>query len=107
MSYKPVPFEKFKQEALRDPVVKTGYDDLEEEFTLIAELIKARKIARKTQQDVAECMHTSQAMIARIENGFSEKRNSPTLGTIRRYARAVGCRLSIKLIPEEKYQHAR
>lgn len=107
MTYKPVSFEKFKEEALRDPAVKSGYDELEEEFSLIAELIKARKIARKTQQDVAKSMHTSQAMIARIENGFSEKRNSPTLGTIRRYARAVGCRLSIKLIPEGKCQPAR
>jgi len=103
VSYKPIPFKKFKEEALKDPKVKAG----EEEFALIAELIKARKRAHKTQQEVAKCMSTSQAMIARIENSFCEKRNSPTLGTVRKYARAVGCRLSIKLIPEGKYQHAR
>ena len=107
MSYKPIPFKKFKEEALKDPKVKAGYEELEEEFALIAELIKARKRAHKTQQEVAKCMSTSQAMIARIENSFCEKRNSPTLGTVRKYARAVGCRLSIKLIPEGKYQHAR
>ncbi|EKE01668.1 MAG: transcriptional regulator, XRE family [uncultured bacterium] len=100
MNYKPVSFEKFKKEALDDSETKTGYEELEEEFALIMELIKARKIARKTQHEVAKHMHTSQAMIARIENGFNEKRHSPTLGTVRKYAKAVGCRLSIKLIPE-------
>ena len=42
-SYKPVPFKKFKKKALENPKVKAGYEELEEEFALIAELIKARK----------------------------------------------------------------
>lgn len=98
MGYKPVSFEKFKKEVLKNSETKTAYNELEEEFNLIVELIKARKIAHKTQQEVAQCMHTSQAMVARIENGFNEKRHSPTLGTIRKYAKAVGCKLLIKLV---------
>lgn len=100
MSYKPVAFKKFKREALKNAETRASYEELEEEFALIASLIKARKIARKTQQEVANKMHTSQSMVARIENSFNEKRNSPTLGTIRKYARAVGCKLTIKLVPE-------
>jgi len=107
MGYKPVSFKKFKETALKDARIKAGYDELEEEFALITELIKARKVASKTQEEVAKSMRTSQAMVARIENAFSGKGHSPTFDTIRRYARAVGCRLSIKLIPEGKYQHIR
>ena len=92
MNYKPMSFEKFKKEALSDPEVKIGYDELKEEFALISELIKARKKANKTQNEVAKNMCTSQAMIARIENGFNEKRHSPTFSTIRKYAKAVDCR---------------
>lgn len=106
MSYKPILFKKFKDEANKNPETKAEYACLEEEFALIAELIKARKMAHKTQQEIAEYMHTSQAMIARLENSFNEKRHSPTLGTVRKYARAVGCRLCIRLVPEEKYHPA-
>lgn len=104
MNYKPIPFEKFKKEVLKKPDALARYEELEEEFALFAELIKARKIAHKTQREVAEKMQTSQAMVARIENSFNDKNHSPTLRTIRKYAKAVGCRLSVKLIPEKKYQ---
>ncbi|MFA6409370.1 MAG: helix-turn-helix transcriptional regulator [Gammaproteobacteria bacterium] len=105
MGYKPVPFKKFKKKVLKNPEAKNRYEALEEEFALIAELVKARKIAHKTQSEVAGKMKTSQAMIARIENGFNGKSHSPTLNTIRKYARAVGCKLHIKLIPEESLSH--
>ncbi|OGT06014.1 MAG: hypothetical protein A2103_00550 [Gammaproteobacteria bacterium GWF2_41_13] len=104
MGFDPVSFDSFKKEALKDPKFKKEYDALKEEFDLITELIKARKSARKTQQEVAEKMHTSQAVIARLESGFNGKYHSPTLGTIKKYANAVGCRISIKLIPKEKFQ---
>lgn len=104
MKYNPVLFEKFKEESLRDPKTKLWYEEFEEEFTIIVELIKARKIANKTQLDVAKQMHTSQAMVARIENSFAKKRHSPTLGTVVKYARAVGCRLNVKLVPMDRYQ---
>lgn len=57
MSYNPVPFEKFKKEALKDPKVRRAYEELEEEFALATEMIKARKMAQKTQKDVAKQMH--------------------------------------------------
>ena len=56
--YKPVSFDKFEKEALKDPKVKTAYDELETEFALMAEFIKARKIAHKTQKEVADKMQS-------------------------------------------------
>lgn len=102
MTYKPVSFKKFEKEALKDPKVRLAYEELEEEFTLFAEMIKARKIAQKTQNDVAKQMHTSQAAVARIESGFSQIKHSPTLNTLKKYAKAIDCRLTIKLTPEHR-----
>lgn len=99
--YKPVKFKKFEKEALKDSKVRAAYDELEAEFALMAEMIKARKIARKTQQEVAAKMHTSQAVVARIESGYGQQQHSPTLNTLKKYAKAVGCKLLIKFIPEE------
>jgi len=100
MAYNPVSFKKFEKEALKEPNVRLAYEELEEEFALFAEMIKARKMAQKTQKDVAKQMHTSQAAVARIESGFSQISHSPTLNTLKKYAKAIDCRLTIKLTPE-------
>lgn len=106
-SYKPIPHEKFKKEDLQNPEVYQKYEGLEDEFSLIAEMIKTRKMARKTQREVAEEMCTSQAVVARIENGFSYRQHSPTFNTLKKYARALGCHLLIRLVPERAYHHIR
>ena len=36
--------------------------------------------------------------VARLEAGGGSKKHSPSIGTFRRYARAVGCRLEVKLV---------
>ncbi|MBP9777610.1 MAG: helix-turn-helix transcriptional regulator [Rickettsiaceae bacterium] len=89
--------EDFKKKALKDAGVKLAYDKLEEEFTLIAELIKARKIAGKSQAEVANIMHTSPSVISRLEGGSQTVKHSPSVDTLRRYAEAVGCKLKITL----------
>lgn len=101
MRYNPVSytFKQFKKEMLSDPAVKKEYDALEEEFELIEELIKARKRAEKKQIDIAAAMHTSTSMISRLESISGQKKHSPTIETLRKYAKAVGCKLSIKFIP--------
>lgn len=96
----------FKNTALKDPEVKKAYDDLEEEFALVAELIRARKMKGKSQKEVAKAMHTSPSAISRLEAGYGGERHSPTLNTLRRYAHAVGCCLSIKLTPKIKKSKA-
>ena len=74
-----------------DLVFQTEYDALEEEFALAAALIKARKHANLTQEQLAERMKTSQASVARLEG----TKGNPSLNTLRRYAEATGTRLKI------------
>lgn len=95
--------EQLKKEALSDPAVKAEYDVLAEEFSLLSELIKARKRAHKTQEDIAHSMGTSTSVVGRLETSVGKHRHSPTVDTLRRYARAVGCNLKIKLVPKKAH----
>src|SRR3984893_4061475 len=53
----------------KDPEYEEAYNALEEEFALAAAMIEARARAGLTQQQLAERMHSTQAVIARLESG--------------------------------------
>ncbi|HEV2689626.1 MAG TPA: helix-turn-helix transcriptional regulator, partial [Bryobacteraceae bacterium] len=76
---------------MKDPTYRREYKALEEEFSLIAALIEARTRAGLTQEQVANRMKTTQAVIARLEGGGSK----PSTRTLERYAEATGSRLRI------------
>jgi transcriptional regulator with XRE-family HTH domain len=82
---------------LRNPKVRAEYDAQAEEFALLDELLRARQRAGLTQAEVAARMGTKTPAVARLENGGGGKRHSPSVATLRKYARAVGCRLEIRL----------
>lgn len=92
----------FKKAALNIAGVKKEYDALEEEFVLIAELIRARKMRGKSQKEVAEAMHTSPSVVSRLEAGYGKQHHSPSLDTLKRYAKALDCHLLIRLVSEKK-----
>jgi predicted transcriptional regulator len=85
-------FDAFKKKMLKNPAVKKEYDALEEEFALIGELLKARTRAKLTQAQVAHRMGTSQSAVARLESG-----RSPSLASLKKYAKATGSKVEIKL----------
>jgi transcriptional regulator with XRE-family HTH domain len=61
---------------------------------LSRELAFARLRAGLLQRDVAKRMGTTTSAISRLENAAGHR---PTLATLERYARAVGCSLDIRL----------
>lgn len=81
---------------LKDPKYRREYEALAEEFSLVAALIEARTRAGLTQEQVAQRMNTTQAVIARLEGGGSK----PSTRTLERYAEATGSRLKITFEPE-------
>lgn len=93
--------DKIVKTALKRPGVKKAYDDLEEEFALLKEILKARHRAKKTQEEIARSMHTTTSVIGRLETGGGSRGHSPTVATLRRYAKALGCKLDIKFIPKK------
>jgi ribosome-binding protein aMBF1 (putative translation factor) len=81
---------------MKSPKYRREYESLDEEFSLAAALIQARGRAGLTQQQVAQRMNTTQAVIARLEGGGS----MPSTRTLEKYARATGTRLKITFEPE-------
>jgi len=94
--FKPVPHDlAFVKRALKKRGVKRAYDALEGEYSLAAELLRARKKAGLTQEEVARRMGTKRPAVARIESPTSG--HSPSVETLRKYAEAVGRKLKIRL----------
>lgn len=89
-----------KVRMLTNVAVKREFDSLEDEFTIFEQLIRARKRAGLSQAEVAKRMGTQVPAISRIESLSSK--HSPSLRTLQRYARAVGCDLEFKLRPARK-----
>jgi ribosome-binding protein aMBF1 (putative translation factor) len=95
MSRQMIPVEEAFAEWRKDPEYVKAYNALEDEFSLAAMMIRARTHAGLTQEQLAERMHTTQAVIARLESG----RVKPSTRTLERLAEATGMRLRISFEP--------
>ncbi|HEY4365148.1 MAG TPA: helix-turn-helix transcriptional regulator [Bryobacteraceae bacterium] len=82
---------------MKNPKYRREYDALEEAFSVSAAMIEARAHAGLTQEQVAQRMKTTQAVIARLEGGSS----MPSTRTLEKYAKATGTRLKISFESEE------
>ena len=60
-------------------------------------MLAARKKEGLTQAQVAKKMGTKVPAIARLEASGGKKNHSPSLNTLRKYAKALGYRLIVKL----------
>lgn len=101
LKYKPVSHdhEAFLKKALKRKEFRKAYDDLEEEYRLTREMLAARSRFGLTQEAVAELMGTTKSAVSRLE---ATGKHTPSLTTLKKYARAVGCRLEIKLVPNTR-----
>jgi ribosome-binding protein aMBF1 (putative translation factor) len=95
MSRKMIPVEESFAAWRKHPEYEKAYNALEDDFTLAAAIIEARAHAGLTQEQLAERMHTTQAVIARLESG----RVKPSTRTLERLAAATGLRLRISFEP--------
>jgi transcriptional regulator with XRE-family HTH domain len=94
--------DQFVKKMLKVPEVRAAYKAQAEEFTLLDELLRARQRAGLTQAEVAERMGTMTPAVARLEGGGGKEHHSPSVATLRKYAKAVGCLLEIKLRPAKE-----
>ena len=89
---------ELKNKALRKTSVKKEYEALEPEFSLLRDMLRARKRLGLSQAQIAERMGTKSPSITRLESSLSSGKHSPSLSTIKKYAEALGCHLEIKII---------
>lgn len=92
----PSSLKQFKRRAFADPEVKKAYHELAEEFSFLDEVLKARTESGLTQAEVAKRVGTSQSAIARLES--AERKHSPSIATLQRYARALGYKVEVRLV---------
>jgi ribosome-binding protein aMBF1 (putative translation factor) len=76
---------------MKDAAYRKEYDALEEEFTVMAAIAKARRRAGLSQAELARRMKTTQSTVARLESG----RGRLSTRTLVRFAKATGHRLKI------------
>ena len=77
-----------------------AWDAQAEEFEALDALLMARKRAGLTQAQVAQAMGVKQSALARVEASLNARSHTPSLATLRKYARAVGCRLELRMVPQ-------
>ena len=90
--------EQLKLKTLSDPDVKAEYDALEPEFALLREMLSAREKTGLSQEEIALHMETKGPAVTRLESSLAGGKRSPSLATIKKYAKAVDYRVEIKLI---------
>jgi DNA-binding XRE family transcriptional regulator len=100
LKYKPVPHdhEAFLARARSRKGFAKAYDSLELEYQIAGQMLKARARAGLTQDAVAERMGTTKSAISRLEGAG---KHAPSLSTLKRYAKAVGCELQVKLVRQK------
>lgn len=105
LKYNPVPHDhkSFLEKALHRKGFKKAYETLGEEYSLIHEMLMARTRSGLTQEAVAELMGTTKSAVSRLE---AMGKHAPSLTTLKRYARAVGCHLEIKLVPDSEVKQS-
>lgn len=81
----------------KDPDYPKDYQALEEEFTVMAAIAKARRRSGLSQTELARRMNTTQSAMARLESG----RGQPSTRTLVRFAKATGHTLKISFQPEK------
>ena len=99
LKFKPVTHNHnaFIEKAKQREDFKKAYDDLEEEYALVREMLAARSRVGLSQEAVAELMGTTKSAISRLE---AAGKHAPSVTTLKKYAHAVGCHLEIKFVPE-------
>lgn len=90
-------FEEVLEEELKDPEFKKAWDDLDEEYQIINNLIQARINRNITQKELSRITGIDQGNISKIENA----EYNPSLKLLKKLARGLGCRLEIRFIPIE------
>jgi DNA-binding XRE family transcriptional regulator len=98
-TYQPVPHDAaFREQLLANPEVQAAFDTSAIEYVILDEMLSARLDAGLTQAQVAELMGTKAPAITRLENSLASGKHSPSIETLRKYAKALGKRLEIHLV---------
>ncbi len=75
-------------------------EDAEIRSHLLRDLVRTRSNSKMTQTAVARLTEMTQAAVTQLEGGEID----PRLSTLQRYARAVNCRIEVRVVVESAEQ---
>ena len=81
---------ELKKKALKRKDVRVAYEALETEFTLLRDLLKARRNAGLTQAEIAERMGTKAPVVTRLESSLSSGKHSPSVAHLEAVCPGIG-----------------
>lgn len=84
-------WEELRVKLLKDPETYSAYKELEPEYEIVSEIIKARIEQNMSQEELAKKIGTRQAHISRLESGDY----NPSLKFLKRVAKGLGKQLHI------------
>jgi len=90
--------QQFIDKKMQKPKFKKCWTNLDNEFELLEEIIKARETTGLTQTELAEKIGTKQPALSRLEKGGIKK---ATIETLNKIADALDMELIIKLKPRK------
>jgi len=79
------------------PELRQAYEESEPAYLLASAMLRARSDLGITQAELARRMGTSQSVVSRLENMDS----SPTLRTVVKVAKALGCEVELRFVRRE------
>jgi ribosome-binding protein aMBF1 (putative translation factor) len=93
MKKKSYTFRQDLKERLTKPKFKKAWDESQAEYSLAKQLIEARLSQKLSQRDLAKKLHTSQAVISRLET----MRANPSLSFLKRIAHTLDTKLVLPI----------
>jgi len=101
IKYKPIrhDHDAFLKKARKRRGFRAAYQALAVEYAVANEMLAARARAGLTQETVASRMGTTKSTVSRLE---SAGKHAPSLTSLKKYARAVGCKVEIRLVPQRQ-----
>ena len=85
---------EYKAKKLENPEFKQAYDELEVEYAIMNEMLRARKELGMSQQELSTKTGITQPDISKLENGKA----NPSIGTLKKIAEAFGKKLVIQFV---------
>lgn len=101
-AFKAVPHDRdvMLAKAMKNADFAKIWDETDPEISALDTVLKARRKAGITQQQIARRMHTSQAAVARIEKLASgDTKTLPSMTSLKKYAAVLGFRVRIDFDP--------
>jgi ribosome-binding protein aMBF1 (putative translation factor) len=91
MNNSSIPWSEVKNRLLKNPETIEAFEELEPEYEIISEIIKARIEQNISQEELARRMGTKQGNISRLEGGTY----NPSLRFLKKVAEGLGKKLHV------------